>query len=197
MEIPKKDLRWASHPLINSESILNYNAKLAKFFLEYEDYLTECETHYCNLFLTETITFKLFNEGSIPANDIDVKLHFPDGFTLSDSKPTNSAEEPRPPFKPGEALTLNPYIFSSISRPNINPIPFYVKGSPSIKKTNSYDVTFDLETLKHNQDYVFDDLYLTFDSFDSAVGFTVDYKIYAANIPEVITGQLNVIVERE
>lgn len=126
MEIPKEEtFHWAlRHPLINKESIEKYNSELAKFFLAYEDYLTECETYYRNVFFTETIKFKLFNEGAIPANDIDVKLHFPDGFTLNDCKPKNYAEKPRPPFKPGEALTLNPYIINSIARPNINPLPF-------------------------------------------------------------------------
>ncbi len=199
MDIPKEDtLNWVfRHPFINKASVDKYNSELAKFFITYEGYLTGCETYYRNVFFTKAIKFKLLNEGSIPANDIDIKMHFPDGFTLKNRKPKNNSEKPRPPFKPGEELTLNPHIISSIARPDINPLPFSAKGFPSIKKTNSYDVTFDLKTLKHNQDYIFDDLFLTFDSFDSASGFTVDYKIYAANIPEVLTGQLNVIVERE
>jgi hypothetical protein len=199
MEVPKEDtLRWAfRHPFVNEESIKNYNLDLAKFYLEYETYLSECEAHFVKLNLTESIKFKLFNKGVIPAGDIDVKLHFPDGFSLKDRKPKNTAEKPRPPFKPGEALTLNPYIFSSIARPNIDALSFPAKGSPSIKKTNSYDVAFDLDTLKHNQEFIFEELFVTFDSFENAVGFKVDYKIFAANIPDVLTGQLNVIVEKE
>ncbi len=199
MEIPKQDTSRlvVRFSLISKESIENYNAELTKFYRAYDNYLTECETYYRDLSLTEIIKFKLFNEGSIPANDIDIKFHFPDGFTLEKNKLLNVAEEPRPPFKPGEPFTLRTDILRSFMGAKINHLPISGKGSPSIKKTNSYDVAFDLETLKHNQDYILDDLFLTFDSFESANGFTVDYKIYAANVPEVLTGQLNVMVERE
>lgn len=198
MEIPKQDsLRWPfAHPFLSPASIEKYNSELDSFFLEYEEYLSECELYYRRVSLTESIKFKLINTGSIPASDVDVKLHFPDGFTLQSDMPTNDAEKPRPPFKPGQALTLNPSIFSSLISPQIGPMHFPGKGSPSIKKTNSYDVVFDVGTLKHNQDYIFDEVLLIFDSFGEAQGFTIDYKIFAGNIPEVLTGKLNVIVEK-
>lgn len=183
-------------PLINYESLLNYNIELLSFFDKYGDYLVESENYFRSLFLTNSLKFKLFNEGSIPATDIDVKLHFPDGFDLSSRLIKNNQKEPIPPSKPGELLSnvnLASQLSQIITKPNVTSR----KGFPSINKTNSYDVTFTLETLKHNQDYVFNSIYLTFDSFEGSKGFTIDYKIYAANIPDVIHGQLNVRIENE
>ena len=199
MPKPKEDkLAWAFRsPFLTEKSIDDYNSDLAKYYLEYESYLSECEQYFVERNLTAELKFKLVNEGVVPAENIDFKLHFPDGFLLKNHIPKNKADKPRPPFKPGEALTLNPMIFSSFSPPpQPNPISFVGRGFASIKKTNSYDVTFDLSVLKHNQDFVFKDVFLTFDNLDSALGFNIDYKLYAANIPDVLTGQLNVIVEK-
>lgn len=196
MELPsKEELGWVfRNPFINEESVKKYNSQLGQFFLNYADYLSDCKDYYMQLSLTKSLKIKLLNEGSIPANDIDIKLHFPDGFSLDSRMPTNIAEKPTPPTKPGTPFTLNPYFASSLIRPNLNPAGLVSRGSPSIKKTNSYDVNFDLDSLKHNQDYVFDELFLTFDSFEKAKGFTVDYKIFAGNVPDVLIGQLNVAV---
>ena len=107
-------------------------------------------------------------------------------------------EKPQPPLKPGEALTLKSNIFPTSYLPHSpSDISFARRGIPSIKKTNSYDVEFDLDSLKHHQNFVFDDLLITFDDYESAIGFTIDYKLFAANIQEIVKGKLNIKVDKE
>lgn len=65
-------------------------------------------------------------------------------------------------------------------------------GSPTIKKTNSYDVNVHVRSVKHNLNETLDVLWLKYDDMRKAKGFTIDYKIMAANIPQVVTGKLNV-----
>ena len=181
-------------PFINAKSVDSYNSGLDKFYNEYEDYLIESKEHFSKVSLTNAIKFKLSNLGSIPANDIDIKLHFPDGFLLKNEKPRNKNKKPSSPMKPGE-IFKSQLIFPLSHAPQTNLIPG-ITTSAQIKKTNSYDVSFSLKSLKHNQDFIFEEIFLTFDSFDSAGGFQIEYKIYAANIPTVQEGYLNVIVEQ-
>ena len=37
---------------------------------------------------------------------------------------------------------------------------------------------------------------LVFESYENANSFTVDYKLHAANLPNLVTGKLHVVVEK-
>ena len=76
-----------------------------------------------------------------------------------------------------------------ISLPNVSP--------PTIRRTDSYEVNFHVARIKHKTHESCPTLYAIFDSFDSARSFHTDYRILAANVPQEITGQLHVIIQKD
>ncbi len=77
-------------------------------------------------------------------------------------------------------------LFRSSTRP----------GSPMLQpKTNSYDVESHVEELKHNFMVNLGRFFIGFDSWKSARSFSIDYDVYAANLPDKVEGKLHVIVE--
>lgn len=188
------------------EDIDNYNVRLDEFYQMYVKYLRK-NAWYQNL-RRRTINLTIFiaNDGSAPAEDIDVFMHFPDGFQLTDEQ--GFPESPRPPKPPAEPKTQMQKLYESISRPLVgvpslasympDPIlpPSNVSAS-SIKKADSYDVDFHIQRVKHNLQESTEPLYVVFESFESAQSFHIDYRILAANVPNEVSGQLHVVIEKE
>jgi hypothetical protein len=91
--------------------------------------------------------------GTVPAEDIDIHLHFPDGFELVDSadypKPPT---EPNTPYKPKNRLDIPGLGISGFPRIHIpNPQNMNIDSErPTIRKSNSYDVDYNRSYLKHN-----------------------------------------------
>lgn len=137
----------------------------------------------------------------MPAEDIDIYFHFPDGFELFDldSYPIEPIE-PNEPNRPRSAWGLIPPIlnykipalYNTIDNvPNIRSNV----SSPSIKKTNSYDVNLNVAKLKHNKAAVLGKMFVQFENSDSAINFKVDYEIRCSNVPKLVIGHLNFINE--
>lgn len=146
------------------------------------------------------------NDGTAPAEDVDIYLHFPDGFELSDEA-LDEPRKPQPPKKPLTALEKlgqdplrglsmrPPYIPSPSTRISNDPPP-NVSG-PNIRRTKSYDVHLKVRKIKHNSPVSFDPLYITFGSLESAKSFGIKYRINAGNMLREAKGFLNVIIKKE
>ena len=123
-------------------------------------------------------------------------MHFPDGFVLSQKEDYYSKEiEPSPPELSTYSLApfdmskmLTRFAFPSLA--NIDLSGF------SIKKTNSYDVKDHFKTIKHNHAGSVYPLYATFDSFEEVQSFEITYKITAANMVDMVEGNINVIINK-
>jgi hypothetical protein len=68
--------------VVDPESIKKYNEGLDSFFTGYERYLRKLAEFYAWESRTAAINLVLLNEGSKPADDVDIFMHFPDGFEL-------------------------------------------------------------------------------------------------------------------
>lgn len=184
----------------SSEEITRYNRDLEKFYGEYERYLRENRASINLQRRTVRLDLYLFNYGTAPAEDIDVFMHFPDGFDLydEDEKP-QTPEAPDPPHPPrtgAEMLysTLHMRDFSSLNRtPHYLPAQSNASG-PEIKRSNSYDVTYSVQRLKQHMNESLDPLYVVFDSFEGAASFRIDYRINAADLPDETTGVLHTVI---
>jgi hypothetical protein len=97
------------------------------------------------------------NEGTCPAQDLDVFLHFPDGFALVAE--SGLPKKPRMPDPPNRPRTLAETVASGFQipdflarSPSINfpeiPRPTNV-SKPLIRRTRSYDVEVSIAILKH------------------------------------------------
>ncbi|MCB0194471.1 MAG: hypothetical protein KDJ65_21155 [Anaerolineae bacterium] len=197
---------------IPAESIAEYNDELDEFFHRYQKYLQD-RVSYNNLRRrTIKLEFLLINSGTKPAEDIDIYMHFPDGFQLfnEDNFP-DPPIVPEPPSKPKTSLELlgsaNRVLSSGIYNPSLrlmdlDPTSTFVSlpsnvTSLNIKHTSSYDVDFHVQRLKHQKRIRPELLYIVFDSFEEAKSFSIDYKILSANVPQEVTGTLNVIIQKE
>jgi hypothetical protein len=191
--------------LILPEDIDNYNTRLDKFYQAYIEYLRNNAWYQDLKRRTVKLTIFVANDGSAPAEDIDVFMHFPSGFELTDEQ--GFPETPRPPKPPPEPKTQMQKLYESISRSfetELVSAP-YMPGpilpppnvsAPNIKPTNSYDVDFHVQRIKHKLQESTDPLFVVFESFESAQSFQIDYRILAANVPTEIAGQLHVIIEK-
>ncbi len=186
-----------NRPLLSNKTKEEYNKALADFFEEYRAYCNKFYDYGISRFMSVELEFTIFNKGSMPAEDIDVWIHLPDGFETS-NKPAKEPKKPKPPHKPKHDLDNGLSIhLPSLSIPNF-PSPQMPRinfDAPSIKKTNSYEITYHCKFLKHQMDRTFDKVYIQYESFDKMKNFTIDYRLNISNVPMPIEGALNVVYE--
>lgn len=188
---------------LKKEQVDEYNNELDTYFKAYENFLRSAYNFI--FYERNTIGFKVYlhNTGTLPANDIDIDLHIPDGFdVITDRDFPHISEQPSPPYKPKNSMDLGGV--KSLLRPQMSfprnklkasDIVLENTGNFNIKRTNSYDVSYHVRYIKHQQNKVSPTLLLKFDDIDKAIGFTIDYKIVSADVPNAITGKLEVTFE--
>lgn len=190
--------------LIGPEDIEKYNVRLEKFYEEYSRYLQKDLQHREIKSRSGKIQLWLLNSGTAPAEDIDVFLHFPDGFQLA----PRFRDAPKPPSPPDKPLTelekrmrsvgmgFDPTLFTPPhSFPDLRPSPEPNVSTPRIKRTNSYDVSYEVRYVKHGIRILLSELFIIFDSIESAHSFQIPYEILAANVPQKVAGELHVVVK--
>jgi len=193
--------------MIPQKEIDRYNNEVEKYIPAYTKIIVS-NLEFENL---KRRTFKLdvalANDGTTPAEDIDIYLHFPNGFQLLEEdelpkppKPLAPPEEPMTEMQRfSNSMNYNRMIPSSVffNPPDVSPrLPQNV-SSPSIKRVNSYEVHVHVQKIKHNLQVFLDPLFVIFDSFENAKSFTIDYRILAANIPREVTGNLHIIIQND
>ncbi len=180
------------------DQILRYNTQLETFFTSYDTYLRALH-HFENQRLhTVSLEFLLTNTGGVPAEDVDVHLHFPDGFQLfSEGEQPGPPVAPEPPLKPGHFRAPKglEHLASIAFSPRIPGPPPNV-SSPQIRRTSSYDVDLHVCQAKHGYSIHAAHFVAVFESFESASSFSIDYTIRAANHPKPALGKLSVVVEK-
>ncbi|MEY8868219.1 PIN domain-containing protein [Meridianimaribacter flavus] len=195
---PKVNLFTQLGPLYASR-IEAYNNRLNEFYSEYEKTLYKVFEYEKRELLSFNIQLMIKNSGNSPAEDVDLHLHFPDGFELIEgSKKEKCPSLPNPPYKPKNAFDFGPssipMIKSSYSdmtaktKLNLNP--------PSIKKTNSYDVDYSRKNLKHGYIEKLEELTIIFNSNSDINNFQIEFELSSGNIPDILTGKLNVMFEK-
>jgi hypothetical protein len=190
---------------ISAEDVNKYNSSLDKYFTAYERYLYSVREFNDLRRRTARLEIVLVNDGTCPAEDIDIFLHFPDGFELfnKDELP-KEPEAPRAPTRPKTWIEKAsqpmfvpgfhaPELYDRLNSLNVPITPPNV-SRPSIRRTNSYDVEVGIMRAKHGMVQPLDPLYITFSSFTGARSFAIDYTIHAANLPDPAAGKLHVVV---
>ena len=210
MEVPKStSSRQSEHYLaslseIPQEDIEKYNEQLDKFYAKYEEYASLLELFHALRGRMVCVDILAANDGTCPAQDVHVFVHFPDGFDLltEDALPQEPLE-PKPPRKPETRAELMARAFQIPSSlywesPHISLPPMTTRPAnvsrPSIRRTKSYDVKVSITVLRHGLTEALAPLYLIFESRESIRSFTIDYRIHAANLPDFSVGQLHFIV---
>lgn len=178
------------------DKVARYNEALQEYYSDYELYLKKNKVYAYKEKLTVILKIELSNFGNTPAEDIDLYMHFPDGFRLGEKDDYYAKErEPSPPdlssysMAPIDFSTLIPSLMTS-HLSNIN------LGRFSIKKTNSYEVKDYFKNIKHNHIGRVNPLYVTFDRFEDAKNFEITYKITAGNMVDIEENSLHVIINK-
>jgi hypothetical protein len=191
--------------LVNTpQRIAEYNKALATYYENVEGYYHATLQFLNRQRLSIPLSFVLNNAGGAPAEDIDVELHFPDGFSVLEAGDAEiEPEKPKPPLRPAERLS-EMAAFPNIRMPELNfptlaPRRFVNNAVANtrltgIKKTNSYKVTFSVKKLKHTVSEDLPPIRIRFDSFEEVKSFSIEYRILAGNLPTPVTGNLHVKV---
>jgi rRNA-processing protein FCF1 len=184
---------------LTSSIIYKYNEQLDEFCSEYESALDKIFEYEKKELLSFKIQFIIKNSGNSPAEDIDLHLHFPDGFELIESSEKEKYPTlPKPPYRPKNAFDFGHSAFPIASSfyNDITPNTSLNFNSPSIKKTNSYDVDFNRKRLKHGYSEELEELTIIFDSNSSINNFQIDFELSSGNMPDKLVGKLNVQFEK-
>jgi hypothetical protein len=184
--------------------ITRYNSELEDFYKLYEKYLID--SIQSENFKRRTIEFlvTLTNDGTAPAEDIDIFMRFPDLFKLLEQRKLPIFHNaPEPPIEPRSQLQLITestkisYPWLASLGPTVPAPPPPNISLPHIERGNNYyDYSIHVQKLKHNLQEQLRPLYIVFDSFENASSFHIDYCINAANIPHEKKGQLHIIIDK-
>src|SRR3989339_438961 len=191
----------------SEEKISIYNNYLKGEYDKYEIYLKNYQEYLNSNIGVFEINLQIVNSGIVSADDIDVHIHFPDGFDV-----VKYISELEKPIEPKEPLSYRNYSIQSLSYDWL-PTPFkipvisdilYTKTPrveknitlKEIRKTNSYDVEFIIKKVKHHKSEKLNTLYLIFDNFESVNTFDFEYQINADNLSELVIGKLSVIINK-
>lgn len=185
---------------LSQEQVDQYNTDLDKYFDEFEQHLESVYEFERQQELSYPIEISILNEGTVPGEEIDVHLHFPDGFDLME--PNNLIERPKkpePPYRPKHRMDfgshfINPAIF--LPRTQLTSPSNFDFNRPSIKKTNSYDVNMYRKYIKHSYSVKLDELVMVYNERAHIANYQIDYEITAANMPQGVQGKLNIIFEK-
>jgi len=188
-------------------------SEIDRYKNEVNDYLESIRKYHKDKNQYEHYQSRLFaldlvlsNTGGKAASDIDIFLHFPDGFAMFEGKRALSYHEPSLPSRPTPPRTASQMLFMNTSGlypyrytdlmpkdPNRKPLELGVDYSlDSIKKTNSYDVHFHVNKLKQNLEWELESICLLFNSYDDIKPFSFDYVINIENHPDEFEGKYHI-----
>lgn len=200
-----------SSNLIPREEIQRYNSDFELFIPKYKEYLTKI-LDYDNL-IKRIIELKisLTNNGTAPAEDIDIYLYFPANFQqIADILEGDLPHPPEPPTPPEGPKTyqqkiiepmMGGLIVQSPELHNYNQAFSHVLPIDSsdrrIKRISSTEVQVHIQKVKHNFQEPLGSLFVIFNNYESAKSFNINYNILAGNIPQKIVGRLNVVIEKD
>lgn len=181
-----------------------YARERASYLRDYRKYLHLLQEFKVKESLMFSLRLSIHNRGTAPASDIDVHLHFPDGFTLwrdddeDDEERPWEPEEPDPPAPPGSVLSGFRGLGRMLGQMPQPLIPYLGPrnvSSPDIQRTQSYDVRLHVQFLKQRRSADIDELWIMFDSREAAKGFRVEYSLNCVDLLDEVTGELNIAVE--
>lgn len=173
---------------------------------EFSEYLKKQQRFVTLERRLRTIQLVLENSGTTPAENIDVSMHFPDGFLLREHK-FQKPDTPKPPTKLRpkgihedlyRSSLSDSMLYSMPSRMNSTPPPVKPSRPPmSIRKTNSYEIVHGKDSLKHHFNWRWRPLFLYFDPIEeNKTGYEITYSITANNLPDIVEGKLILILKK-
>lgn len=151
------------------------------------------------------IPFQLVNDGTEVAEDIDIRVHIPDGPEVYEWEEPEDVNAPAPPVQPRRLEEyLGASLFGNLSYPSMMPDLGHLRdlhlpkppgnvSAPRIRKSQSYDVEFHVGRLKHNMQEELGELALIFPDAASSRSLTIDWQIRCGTLPDLVRGKLHLV----
>ncbi len=171
-----------------------YNKELQRYFLRHERFLRAYIEARNWQSRTRSLCLVLENKGSVPADEIDVCLRFPQGVEIiAESDFKSIPELPAPPDPPNQ------------DRADHWPDPSEVLDSPEAtskapnaviagirRSSGGAEVEILVSRLKHTFKEHLPVVNLHFPSIDACNSFQFTYKLVANNFPQAVEGKLDI-----
>jgi hypothetical protein len=198
---------------IDAEDLKRYAAERSSFLTEYAGYLRELRQFEIASARRFTLDIELVNTGSVPATDVDVQLHVPDGVLVSKKYDLREPDAPEAPARPRRSAEMLFDALRSPSYPTLDalrgPDLSYLSSLADrdirpknvsdldIEETGSFTVTTHVGRVKHGLREALPTIYATIPDDAPIRPFQITYSLHAANVPELETGTLNVLLKAE
>jgi len=178
------------------EAVEKYNGQLADYYARVEEHYRDTVEHQNRRRRTVKLAMALVNTGSAPAKDVDIEFGFPGGLSVADTlaEPPKMPQPPREPkgrfdisadygglYELGLGMDFRPELEASVLN---NDFEFLDDGR----------VRAHVDHVKHGIPVELEPLYVTFESHSDARSFGIEYTVLVGNLPDPITGRLDVIV---
>lgn len=185
--------------------LARYSREREAYLAAYLTYLDAERAHAQVVARRFRVALALRNDGTVPAEDIDVTFHIPDGVTIDEVAEFESPEPPKPPARPRrgmQALLTAMDTPSALVTPRMpalwpllhTPVPG-VRGNISsldIKETGSFTVTCHARQVKHGREELLPPFFLTLAPDAPVRPFQITYTLHIANALDAVTGALTV-----
>jgi hypothetical protein len=187
------------HMRISEWKIEEYEKELKNYIDEYTRYLIEFSRIQEKLLLIIEIPLVMINEGNAPAEDIDVRIRFPNDVRLINKIP----EIPKRPDEPEKPFPVLSDIarMANFERPDFTQLLTDIKPFNEDNREEGPDIDVSTNTalfwkrkLKH--DFLRDiTLYCMFNPGKKPHTFLIEYYINAGNHPKPKMGKLTFLYE--
>lgn len=192
---------------VPEQEYVRYEEERAAYLDDYREYLQRNRQIARGRARRIVLMLRLQNDGTIPAVDVDVRLHVPDGVEPSDSDEyADDPEMPAPPTPPRRRSAMGllgasmDYYSRPLHRPLLPDLSRVGRIVPDnvaplrIKKSNSFDVSTKVQRIKHGSGVDIPTVYLHIPEGSPVRPIQIDYALHAGNVPEIIRGKLNIVL---
>ena len=198
-----KNLKYSNSLGINQPTVdqtEEYNRKLNLFYSEYAKMAKE--KYKWDKIISNSVMLNLIlsNNGTAPANDIDVILEFPNSVKIYFYKDFPKFEKPTPPYKPkykGD-FDMSWLSVNNMYNPPAKDYIYIIDKSVEKGTLEKYDIEhLDNDntvirfrysnSLKHNMHFSLEPIWVLCKS-----NFYVKYKLLISNYPKQVEGKLNI-----
>ncbi|MEX1026176.1 MAG: PIN domain-containing protein [Planctomycetota bacterium] len=186
-----------------------YNRELSEYYEKYEEYIPKRIKAENRRRASVYFEILLVNDGNTPALDVDVLLEFPkDRFVrVNETEPIDPPlRAPTPPKKPETRQFGQDLLEDQLSRIVPHAAIFSdrsVLEPPNISRNVEHEdgctkARTHVRTLKHGMTIsVAGYVHVPFKSHEEATSFAITFSILAGNVPQTISGKLNVVVDKK
>ena len=185
---------------IPQSEITKYDKEVDVYLCKYSKYLNDFKRVHELRSLKIKISPVLTNNGSAPAEDIDILLKFPEDIVLEEANLPDFPEKPVRPNPPQSFLDVSKVVFPFPSIPVLTSeiLPHVVRDyanqkGPKINESEK-SLRYWLKNLKHGMDWHAEPAFAWFSSVEIHT-FKIKYFIHIGNHPEVKEGNLIVKIE--